>query len=68
MVLEYVLAFRLGRDQVQTTDLRAPLPELLLPVGDHCFGNDNHEITLDFFEFTEESQEANRLNRFAQTL
>ena len=55
MVLENVLAFRLGRDQVQTTDLRAPLPELLLPVGDHCFGNDNHEITLDFFEFTEES-------------
>ena len=57
MVLQNVLSFGLGGDQVEHSDLRTPLLELILPVGDDSLGDHDHEVALDLLELSQESQE-----------
>lgn len=68
VVFQDVLALSLRRDQVEAADLRAPLFELLLPVGDDGLGDYDHEVALDLLELSQEGQERNRLDRLAQSL
>lgn len=68
MVLDKVFALCLGGNEVEDADIRAPLLELFLPVGDYSLRHHYHKVAFDFFEFTKECQESNRLNRLAESL
>ena len=68
VVLQELFSLGFRRDEVEHTDLGAPLLELVLPVWDDCLGHDHHEVALHLLELTEECQEADRLDRLSQSL
>lgn len=68
MVPQKLLSLVLSGDQVDHTDIWAPLLKLILPIRDYSFRDHNHEVAFDFFELPKEGQKRDRLDGFTQTL
>jgi len=68
IVLENLLSFEFGGNEVEQAHFGAPLFELEFPVGNDGLRHNDNEVVVNFLELPQERQECNSLDRFSKSL